>query len=82
MKAVNYVGNIRRVIPVSHVAKSRRLKGDVDSYLAGSENFGQMLEKAKKKRITGATNELGTYMYSTQASEIFFVEVHQFDSKA
>lgn len=82
MKAVNYVGNIRRVIPVSHVAKSRRLKGDVDSYLAGSENFGQVFEKAKKKRTTGATNELGTYMYSTRASEIFFVGVRQFDKKA
>lgn len=82
MKAVNHVGNIRRVIPVNHVAKSRRLKGDVDSYLAGSENFGQILERAKKKGATGATNELGTYMYSTQALEVFFVKVHQFDRKA
>lgn len=77
-----YVGGIKKVIPIYHATKSRKLKGDVDSQLAHANMEQEVLSKARKRKGTQLGGILATYVYTTQAEETFFVELHQFDQKA
>nr|WP_297934379.1 hypothetical protein [uncultured Lachnoclostridium sp.] len=81
MKAEAYVGIIKRVIPIYHTTKSRKLKGDVDSHLANA-NIQQELLTKKKRKILQTGNELCTGTYSMQAVEMFFTQTPRFDHKA
>lgn len=40
------------------------------------------MEQAKKRKAIVSGNVLGTYLYTTEASESFFVDVTKFDQKA
>jgi hypothetical protein len=81
MKAVVYVSNIKRVIPIYHVTKNRKLKGEVDSQSAYNRMQQELI--LKKRRKTAEENDgLSTYAYSMQAVETFYTEMPQFDHKA
>lgn len=42
----------------------------------------EALGKSRKRKGSQLGGSLGTYVYTTQAEETFFVELHQFDQKA
>lgn len=81
MKAEAYIGNIKRVIPVYHATKNRKLKGDVDSQLANANVQQELLVKRRRKLPQGSEG-LSTYTYSFQAIETFEAVVPAFDHKA
>lgn len=76
-----YLDSMKRVIPITHTAKSRKLKSDVDSQLSNA-NVPNDLQTKKKRKSPQENEELSTYAYSIEASEMFFYEMSQFDRKA
>lgn len=81
MKADVYVSNLKRVIPIYHATKSRKLKQDVNSQLE-QDSFQQVFLTKKKQRVHEEEAGLRTYAYTMQATESFLTEQPQFDSKA
>lgn len=81
MKADVYVSNIKRVIPIYHATKSRKLKQDVNSQLA-QDSFQQVLLAKKKQKALEEEAGLRTYAYTMLATESFSATKPQFDSKA
>lgn len=81
IKAVVYVSSIKRVIPIYHATKNRKLKGDVDSQSA-YDNRQQEIMLKRRRKISEENEGLSTYAYSIQASEVFYTEMPQFDHKA
>lgn len=81
MKADAYIGNVKKVIPIYHATKNRKLKGDVDSQLANA-NVQQELLAKRRRKLSQGSNGLSTYTYSVEAIETFGAEVPAFDCKA
>lgn len=81
MKADAYIGNVKRVIPIYHATKNRKLKGDVDSQLANA-NVKQELLAKRRRKLPQSSEGLSTYTYSVEAIETFGAVVPVFDRKA
>ena len=81
MKADAYIGNVKRVIPIYHATKNRKLKGDVDSQLANA-NVKQELLAKRRRKLPQSSEGLRTYTYSVEAIETFGAVVPVFDRKA
>ena len=80
MKADAYVGNVKRVTPIYHATKNRKLKGDVDSQLANANVQQELLAKRRRKLPQGSEG-LSTYTYSFEAVETFGTVIPAFDCK-
>ncbi|SET59546.1 hypothetical protein [[Clostridium] polysaccharolyticum] len=81
MKADVYVSNIKRVIPIYHATKSRKLKQDVNSQ-SEQDSFQQVFLTKKKQRVHEEEAGLRTYVYTIYATEDFLADQPQFDSQA
>ena len=81
MKADAYIGNVKRVIPIYHATKNRKLKGDVDSQLANA-NVKQELLAKRRRKLPQSSEGLSTYTYSVEAIETFGAVVPVFHRKA
>lgn len=81
MKADAYIGNVKKVIPIYHATKNRKLKGDVDSQLANA-NVKQELLAKRRRKLPQSSEGLSTYTYSVEAIETFGAVVPVFDRKA
>lgn len=77
-----YITAIRKVIPVYHATKNRKLKGDVDSYLASANMHQGALEKNKRKKLMQEDGSVCSCAYSANAMEIDYEEIPRFDQKA
>lgn len=79
-----YIANIKKVSPVYHATKNRKLKGDVDSYLASANLQQEALEKNRRKRLMHAQSQITmcSFTYSSSATEIDYEERPHFDQKA
>ncbi len=83
MKAEVYIRsiNVKRVIPIYHTTKNKKLKEDVDSQLAKNNMPSVLLNKRKQKQqqlVEGIT----TSTYSLLAIEILHQEASEFDQRA
>lgn len=81
MKADVYIGNVKRVTPIYHATKNRKLKGDVDSQLSNT-NVQQELLAKRRRKVLQDSEGISTYTYSIEAIETFDTVVPAFDCKA
>ncbi|MBR3771535.1 MAG: hypothetical protein IKL07_04645 [Clostridium sp.] len=78
----NYITVMKRVDPVYHTTKNRKLKGDVDSFLANTNLWQEALEKNKSKKLKQKGVAVCSCPYSADAMELDYEQVPYFDQKA